>query len=171
MAGKEHPVVCAGSYGPAGTTYRLTAAGEELSGVVRELGVWGQRWLPRQLPADELDLDALAWDMHRRVNVDALPVVPVVARIEITDGRRHVRYLLLRRSEVSLCATNPGFPDELRVRGRLSTLTGWWRGDLSFRDARSQGLTLDGRREWVRAFPGWFARYLFAEVAPAAPAS
>jgi DNA-binding HxlR family transcriptional regulator len=157
--------------GEQGTTYRLTAAGEELAAVVRELGVWGQRWLPRHLAADELDLDALAWDMHRRVNVDALPAAPVVARIEITDGDRGVRYLLLRRAEVSLCATNPGFPDELRVRGRLSTLTGWWRGDLTFSNARAEGLTLEGRREWVRAFPGWFARYLFAEVAPAAAAS
>lgn len=157
--------------GDQGTTYRLTAAGEELSGLVRELGVWGQRWLPRHLAADELDLDALAWDMHRRVNADALPAVPVVARVEITDGDRGVRYLLLRRTEVSLCATNPGFPDELRVRGRLATLTGWWRGDLSFNNARAEGLTLEGRREWVRAFPGWFARYLFAEVAPAAAAS
>ena len=40
--------------------------------------------------------------MHRRVNLDALPAVPVVARIEITDGPRVVRYLLLRRTEVSL---------------------------------------------------------------------
>jgi len=157
--------------GDQGTAYRLTAAGEALSGVVRELGVWGQRWLPRQLATDQLDLDTLAWDMHRRVNLDALPAVPVVARIEITDGPRVVRYLLLRRTEVSLCGSNPGFPDELCVRGRLSTLTGWWRGDLSFSQARAQGLTLEGRREWVRAFPGWFARYLFAEVAQAAPAS
>jgi len=29
------------------------------------------------------------------------------------------------------------------------------------------GLVLEGRREWVRAFPGWFERYLFAATAPA----
>jgi hypothetical protein len=28
-------------------------------------------------------------------------------------------------------------------------------------------LILDGRREWVRAFPNWFERYLFAAVDPA----
>jgi hypothetical protein len=43
----------------------------------------------------------------------------------------------------------------------------WWRGDLSFRQARQAGLVLDGRREWVRAFPDWFDRYLFAGVTPA----
>jgi hypothetical protein len=28
-------------------------------------------------------------------------------------------------------------------------------------------LVVDGRREWVRAFPDWFERYLFAAVTPA----
>ena len=149
-------------------TYALTAAGQELAGVVRELGTWGQRWLPRELGHDVLDVDALIWDIRRRVNRDALPAVPVVARLETSDarGRASVRYLLLRRSEVSLCAANPGFPEQLRIRAPLRTLTGWWRGDLSLAQARAQGLLVEGRREWVRAIPRWFERYLFAAVAP-----
>ena len=27
-------------------------------------------------------------------------------------------------------------------------------------------LVVDGRREWVRAFPRWFERYLFARIPP-----
>lgn len=151
-------------------TYALSAAGQELAGLVRELGTWGQRWLPRELGHEVLDVDALVWDIRRRVDRDALPSSPVVARLETTDtrGRASVRYLLLRRSEVSLCASNPGFPEQLRVHAPLRTLTGWWRGDLSLAQARAQGLVVEGRREWVRAFPRWFERYLFAAVAPAA---
>jgi DNA-binding HxlR family transcriptional regulator len=145
--------------------YRLTPAGEELFAVVRELGTWGQRWLPRDLPKDELDLDTLAWDMHRRVSREVLPTAPVVARIEVSGSR--ARYLLLRRTEVSVCATNPGFPDELRVRSSLRTLTRWWRGDVSLAAARAEGLRIEGPRALVRAFPTWFERYLFADVAPA----
>lgn len=154
---------------PDGPAYSLTPAGLELAGAVRELGTWGQRWLPRELSADELDADTLLWDMRRRVNLDALPTVPVLARIETSDprGRPSIRYLLLRRSEVSLCSTNPGFPEELHVRAPLRTLTGWWRGDFSLADARSAGMIVEGRREWVRAFPKWFERYAFAAVAPA----
>jgi len=154
-----------------GPTYELTEAGGELETLVRDLGVWGQRWLPRTLPRDELDADTLLWDVRRRVRADALPKEPVVARIELSDvrGRDGVRFLLLRRSEVSLCAENPGFPDELRIRGSLRTLTGWWRGDLTLEDARSAGMIIEGRREWVRAFPSWFLRYAFADVAPARP--
>ena len=155
--------------GTGGPEYRLTAAGAELGAVVREIGAWGQRWLSRELRPSELDARALIWDIHRRVRRDALPPKPLVVRIELTDVRgpaaRH--YLLLRRSEVSLCSTNPGFPEELCIRGDRRTLIGWWRGDLTLRQAQAGGLVLEGRREWIRAFPGWFERYLFAEVAPA----
>lgn len=157
--------------GAGGPEYRLTPAGVELAGIVRELGTWGQRWLSRRLHPDELDTRPVIWDIHRRVRRDSLPDRPLVVRIELTDTRgpasRH--YLLLRRSEVSLCAANPGFPEELCVRTDRRTLIGWWRGDLTFRQALGAGLALEGRREWVRAFPGWFDRYLFAEVAPAGP--
>jgi len=152
-----------------GPVYELTAAGAELAGVIRDLGTWGQRWLPRKLRGDELDTDALVWDMRRRVNLDALPERPLVVRIEATVGRGGTaeRYLLLRQSEVSLCSSNPGFPVELEVRGPLPALVGWWRGDLTLAAARSAGMVVDGRREWVRAFPKWFQRYAFAAVARA----
>jgi DNA-binding HxlR family transcriptional regulator len=152
-------------------TYELTDAGRELAGAVRELGTWGQRWLPRTLPREELDAQTLLWDMRRRIRMDALPSAPVVARIEFSDvrGPSSVRFLLLRRSEVSLCSTNPGFPEELRIRASLRTLTAWWRGDISLSHARAEGMIVDGRREWVHAFPKWFERYLFAGVKPAHP--
>jgi len=153
-----------------GDGYALTPAGQELAATVQALGTWGQRWLPRALPRDELDADTLLWDMRRRVRGDRLPRTPVVVRIELGDlrGRAGERFLLLRASEVSLCDHNPGFAEELRVRASLRTLTGWWRGDLSLAEARAAGMVIEGRREWVRAFPGWFERYLFAGVAPAA---
>jgi len=152
--------------GVDGPAYALTPAGQELAAAVRELGAWGQRWLPRTLPREELDEDALLWDIRRRVRAEELPREPIVAVIELTgaQGRTSVRYLLLRRSEVSLCSANQGFPEELRIRASLRTLTAWWRGDLSLAEARSEGLIVQGRREWVRAFPRWFERYVFADV-------
>lgn len=150
-----------------GPTYALTDAGWELAAVVQELGTWGQRRLPRTLPADELDADALVWDIRRRIRAEALPVTPIVARLELAPPRGGPRFLLLRRGEVSLCAENPGFPVELTIRGSLRTLTAWWRGDISLARARSEGMVVDGRRAWVRAFPAWFERYVFAGVAAA----
>jgi len=148
-----------------GEAYELTAAGQELASVVRELGTWGQRWLPRTLPSEELDADALLWDMRRRVRVEELPAKPLVMRVEIPG--KSFRYFLLRRGEAALCTENPGFPEELRVRASLRTLTAWWRGDVPLTGARAEGMLIEGNREHVRAFPRWFERYLFAGVAPA----
>ena len=177
LAARLHELVEAGAIerleGKEGPAYRLTPAGEELASVVRELGTWGQRWLARNLDASELDARPLIWDIHRRVRREALPVRPLVVCIEFTDvrgGARH-HYLLLRRSEVSVCSVNPGFPEELHLRADRRTLIGWWRGDLTFRQAVAAGLVLEGRREYVRAFPTWFERYLLAAVPPAAAAA
>lgn len=158
--------VVARSGGADGPRYALTDAGQELGAVVRELGTWGQRWLSRTLPLEELDEDALLWDIRRRVRAEELPAQPVVVAIELVEAQRRTRarYLLLRRGDVSLCSANPGFPEVVRVTASLRTLTAWWRGDLSLSAARSEGMNLQGRREWVRAFPRWFERYAFADV-------
>jgi hypothetical protein len=50
-------------------------------------------------------------------------------------------------------------------------LVAWWRGDLTFRQALEAGLVTEGRRDWVRAFPSWFERYLFTAIAPASRAT
>jgi DNA-binding HxlR family transcriptional regulator len=152
-----------------GDGYRLTAAGRELAPVVMAVGTWGQRWLSRHLDDDELDPDVVVWDMHRRVDRDALPAEPVLVTVEIADVPpiRARRYLLLRRAEVSLCTTNPGFAAELVVRADRRTLIHWWRGDWTFAEARRHGLAVTGRRDLARALPGWFERYVLADVAPA----
>ena len=150
--------------------YALTPAGQELAPIVEGLGVWGQRWLSRHLDDEELDVDALVWDMRRRVDRDALPTRPVVVRVELADVpvRQGRRFLLLRKSEVSLCPRNPGFPEELVVHSDRRTLAAWWRGDVTLAAARRDGLRVDGPRALVAQFPRWFERYALASVAPAA---
>jgi DNA-binding HxlR family transcriptional regulator len=149
--------------GERGPEYALTEAGRELMAIVGALGTWGQRWLPRQAETEDLDLEPLLVDMQRRVRPEALPREPIVIRFEV-EGRRQPRFMLLKQAEVSLCTQNPGFPEPLCVRFRLPALAAWWRGDVSFAEARRMGLALEGPKALARAFPGWFDRYLFAEV-------
>ncbi|MCP4563614.1 MAG: helix-turn-helix transcriptional regulator [Bosea sp.] len=153
------------SEGAAGPDYALTEAGLELAELVKAMGVWGQRWLPRQAEQEDLDLEPVLVDIQRRVRFSALPDEPLVIRFEITG--QPIRFLLLKRREVSFCSQNPGFPEALIVRGPLSALVAWWRGDVSFVRSGRLGLSLSGPRELIRAFPGWFELYLFAGVAPA----
>lgn len=156
------------SDGAHGPEYALTEAGTELAGLIRALGTWGQRWLKRRPAEEDLDLEPVLVDMQRRVRFAALPRDPQVVRFEIQ--RYEPRFMLLKPVEASLCTRNPGFPEPLCVRGPLSALVAWWRGDLGFAAAQRQGLVVDGPRALARAFPGWFERYLFADIALAAPA-
>jgi DNA-binding HxlR family transcriptional regulator len=152
--------------GEHGPEYALTDAGRELAGLVSALAVWGQKWLPRKADTEDLDLEPLLVDMQRRVRFAALPRDPMVARFVI--NAMHPRFMLLKPGEASVCAHNPGFPEPLCVRGPLSALAAWWRGDTGFAEARRMGLALEGPRTLVRAFPDWFDRYQFAHIRPAA---
>lgn len=151
-----------------GPEYRATEAGREAMPIVAALAVWGQRHLPRHAAAEDLDLDPVLVDMARRVRAAHLPAVPMVVRVELAGLPR--RFLLLKGGESTACLINPGFPEPVAIRGRLDALVAWWRGDAGFAEARRQGLVLEGDRALVRAFPGWFDRYAFAAIHPAATA-
>ncbi|WP_262029337.1 winged helix-turn-helix transcriptional regulator [Microvirga sp. Mcv34] len=152
--------------GEHGPEYTLTDAGRELMGIVGAIGAWGQRWLPRHPETEDLDLEPLLVDMQRRVRPEALPPEPLVVRFEI-EGQHRPHFLLLKASEASHCTQNPGFPEPLRVRASLALLVAWWRGDMSFAEAQRLGLKVEGPKALARAFPNWFERYLFAEIASA----
>lgn len=151
--------------GARGPEYALTEAGRELAILVGALASWGQRWLPRSSGAEDLDLEPLLVDMQRRVTFAMLPKDPLVVRFEIQA--HPARFMLLKPTEASFCHQNPGFPEPLVVRSSLPVLVAWWRGDVSFVEAQRIGLSLEGPRALVRAFPGWFERYAFAHVPPA----
>jgi hypothetical protein len=103
--------------GPHGPEYELAEVGQELATLVSALGTWGQCWLARE-PNEDLDLEPLLVDMERRVRFAALPKDPFVVRFEIRG--HHKRFMLLKKSEASLCHRNPGFPEPVCVRGPLT---------------------------------------------------
>ena len=148
-----------GAHGPE---YGLTQAGQELATVVSALGTWGQRWLAREPGNEDLDLEPLLLDMQRRVRFATLPKDPFVVRFEVRGHHQH--FMLLKKTEASLCRHNPGFPEPVCVRGPLAALVGWWRGDTSFGEAQRIGLTIEGPKAFARAFPKWFDLYQFAHV-------
>jgi DNA-binding HxlR family transcriptional regulator len=148
--------------GEHGPVYALTEAGRDLANLVSALGAWGQRWLARRPDLEDLDFEPVLVDMQRRVRFAELPKDPLVVRFEIGEQPR--RFLLLKPTEASFCHQNPGFPEPLALRGALHALVAWWRGDLTFVEARRAGLGLEGPRALTRAFPGWFDLYAFAHI-------
>jgi hypothetical protein len=103
--------------------------------------------------------------MQRRVNFEALPKDPLVVRFEIRGHPQ--RFMLLKKTEASLCHQNPGFPEPVCVRSPMDALVAWWRGDMGFVGAQRLGLAIDGPRALTRAFPKWFDLYPFAHIGSA----
>lgn len=149
------------------TTYRLTAAGEELAEVCHALGVWGARWL-ETAPGD-LDAHLALWFWSRLVDRERLPRHRVVVRFDLTDGSRPGRFwVVLDRTGNEVCVKPPGPDDDLVITTDTRSLIAWHSGRISLSEVRRSGqMRVDGPPELVRAFPRWGGLSPFAHVAPA----
>jgi DNA-binding HxlR family transcriptional regulator len=149
--------------------YHLTPAGLDLIGVIERMGEWGQRWAQPQVNPADMDPDLLMWDMRRRIHLDRLPASRVVVQFDLRGAHRRSYWLVLERSEVSVCLKDYGFEVDLLVTADSLALHRVWLGHVDLRSAMRDGsIEIEGRRDLVRAFPGWLALGYFASIKPAA---
>lgn len=147
-------------------TYRLTPAGRELEPIVEAIGQWGLRWIP-ELGEVELDPHLLLWDMHRRVDLAAVPDGRTTVAFIFGDVPAHQRdwWLIITPPEVDVCNDDPGYDVRLTVRTSLRTMVRVWRGDVGLSHVlRSGDLVLDGDYTARRAFPHWLLLSPFAST-------
>lgn len=147
-------------------TYELTAAGEELRPVVQALGNWGIRWIG-ELGDDDLDPHLLLWDMHRNLDLDAMPEGRTVLHFVFSDVERPADrwWLVVSGGEVDVCDDDPGHPVTVTVESRLRTLTRVWRGDVGWDEAvRAGAIELIGATHLRRAVGNWLRLSAFAAV-------
>ncbi|MDQ3548037.1 MAG: helix-turn-helix transcriptional regulator [Chloroflexota bacterium] len=148
--------------------YVLTPVGQGLYDVIMLLGEWGARWLNEDLKPSDLDPNLLLWDMHRRVDLERLPLERTVVRFDFTGLFRQSNWLILDRQDVSVCYADPGLEVGLIVTTDTMALHRIWAGHLSFDQAvRSQQVQLDGPRALARQFPSWFQFSVFSHIRPA----
>jgi DNA-binding HxlR family transcriptional regulator len=154
-----------------GTRYVLTPAGEELRGVVEQLGLWGRRWLPSDYREQDLDPRLLVWDIHRNVYLDRLPGRMVV-ELHFTDApaERRGYWLVLAPDGADVCLAPPGGEVDLRLSCTVRALTDIWMGNTSWAAAsRAGAIELTGPGRLRRAFPGWLKLNSFAGVPTVGP--
>jgi DNA-binding HxlR family transcriptional regulator len=147
-------------------TYALTPAGRELHTVVEAIGRWGIRWIP-ELGDEDLDPHLLMWDIHRNIDLDAVPDGRSVLRFSFRDVPHAARdwWLVISGDGVDLCDFDPGHPVAATVETDLGTLTRVWRGDLSWKQAlHTGGLLLHGPTRARRIVPRWLKLSAFATV-------
>lgn len=146
-------------------SYVLTEAGAELRPVVDALGQWGVRWVPELGDAD-LDPQLLLWDVHRNLDLDAMPDGRTVLHFRFPElgGRAGRWWVVVDSLGVDVCDADPGHPVTVTITAPLRTLVDVWRGELSWPEAARQGLVLDGPQWARRAVPRWLRLSMFAPV-------
>jgi len=148
-----------------GPAYHLTRAGRQLQRVIDVLGGWGARWAFGEPRPRELDPIVLLWWMRRRVHRHRLPDRRVVVQFDFHGPRGGCFWLVLERSDVSVCLQHPKFAIDLVVTADLSVFYRVWLGRIPLAEAT--------RRGWVRvagtpALRLGFTRWLaWSPMAPA----
>ena len=155
-------------------TYVLTPAGEELRPIVEALGQWGLRWMP-ELGDEDYDPHLLMWDVHRNIDLSAVPPGRTVLRFTFPDVAQEQRnwWVVITSDEVDLCSFDPGHPVTATVETDLRTLTRVWRGELTWPGCqRSGSLHVHGPSHVARNLPRWFPKdAMTVPPAPPAPAA
>jgi len=147
--------------------YALSKAGEALVPAINSLAAWSKEWLPATLSADSADPDLIMWDMHRRMNLDRMPLPRTVIQFEFTDQPevKRLRWIVGEANGIELCITDPGFEVDLFVETDSRTVTLVWYGDLPLARALADGaIELHGPRRLCEAFPSWLQLNMLAEL-------
>ena len=136
--------------------YHLSESGRDLKKVIEALGGWGVLWAFGEPRPDELDAGLLVWRIHQRINKELLPERRTVVEFDFTGARARRVWLLLERSEVSVCVTPPGFETDLVVHSDLALFYRLWLGQIGYEAAlRCGSLVVDGHPALARRLPRW----------------
>jgi DNA-binding HxlR family transcriptional regulator len=143
-----------------GREYRLTPAGDALRPVVHALGHWGLTHTRALIKREDLDPGLLMYGLRRRVDLSALPDRRVVLRFEFSGvpasrTKFRIMWLILGRSGVDVCMTDPGFAVDLTLRGNVRDYVDVYLGHTKWRAAAGTKLQFDGDEKIARAFPVW----------------
>jgi hypothetical protein len=125
-----------------------------------ELGHWGLVHARDTLRPDDLDPTLLLWGFRKRAIRDALPDRRIVCRFEFSGvpaNRTKFRtlWLLLERSDIDVCAKDPGYPVDVVFRGKIADFVAVYLGHALWRDMVGKALSIEGDRSLVQSLPGW----------------
>ena len=135
------------------------------------LGRWSVTWLYSELRPRDLDPVTLMWWMHRRIVADALPSNQVTVEFNFTAPTQTTIWLVLSRSEVSVCTNYPGFDVDVVVRSSAPALSAVFSGLDDWHDQIAHGvISVSGPPRLTRALPRWFTWSPFAPEMRAAEA-
>jgi len=143
-----------------GSLYLPTEAGRALEPVLNALGVWGEMWMEVRPIHTEPGVILWSW-CQVYLDRNLLPDTRVVVRFDFEyNSRPDTAWLLIENRDAELCATDPGYGDDLIVEiSDTMAFARWHLGHIEWADAiRSGGITVRGRTDLRRALPTWNTR-------------
>lgn len=154
--------------GRRGYEYRLTPMGNELEPAVEQVAIWGQKWARGQMADEELDVELLMWDIHRRIDTKSLPGGETVLSFSFPDLLKYKSWwLVIYHDAVDLCTEDPGKDVDLYISTDLRTMIEVWQGDRDLKTALRQGrIRAIGSRHLIRTMAHWFTLSIYAGVRP-----
>ena len=146
--------------GGAHAEYWLTPAGDAFGEAIGALARWGLFYSRDRLEARDLDPGVFMWMLRRRVRLDDLPDERIVLRFEFSGvasskTKLKMMWLILDRSEVDVCAKDPGHPVDLSVHGDIATFVAIFLGHARWKDKVGKSVTLEGDRRCAAQIPKW----------------
>lgn len=156
-------------HGQRRVEYHLTAAGRELLPIVIGLGEWGMRWARGQMSDDELDVELLMFDLHRRIDLDQLPGGRTVVRFVFRGLDKFGHWwIVLEDGNRELCIQNPNKGVDLTITTDVRTMTEIWAGDATMAKARREDrFSVSGSPVLDRTLSAWLLPGLLSHVRPA----
>ncbi len=143
-----------------GSRYLPTDAGLALEPVLNALGAWGEMWMEVRPVDAEPGIVLWSW-CQVYLNRDLLPKDRVVVRFDFEyRGRPDTAWLLVHEGDAELCASDPGYGDDLVVEVKDAMVFARWHlGHIDWASAlRSGGVTIRGSTDLRKALPTWNRR-------------
>lgn len=153
--------------------YYPTPAAKELTPIILGLGEWGMRWARGQMNDDELDVEMLMHDLHRRIDPQQLPGGRTVIKFTFRALPKFAHWWIVLDADGTrtLCVDNPRVPVDVELITDLRTMSYMWTGDMDIRLAKEAGrLELKGDANLTRSVSSWLRPGLLAHVRPQAGA-
>ncbi len=140
-----------------GHAYELTEAGRDLDPIIMSLAVWGQKW-SRDMEHEDLDPAFLAWSMHTRLNIEAMPKTRTVLEFAFTGYQKGIFrfWLVVENGNADMCLKYPGYESDLVVHAEIRRFVEAWRGFRNLKEEISGGhIRVDGPENLQKKLPDW----------------
>lgn len=151
--------------GQKGYEYFLTEAGNELSPIIEQLGIWGTRWARGQMANSELDVELLMIYLVRSIKPEKLIGEETIIRFNFTDLKKlNHWWIVVRKNDIDICVQDPGREVDVWFTVDLRTMIEVWMGDRTYKSAIREGkLKLVGAPSLVNNVTGWMSNSVYME--------